>query len=165
MSTTATDSSKPSLTSKRDEASATAANIADLLKNAEQGLRITGLVLLVGLGLHGVLRRRADALPPGLRTFGPRLVLLLALGVPALILLFSVFRVIPAGHVGVKVLFGQVDPTTAGPWRRFAGPFAPPGEATLSDDGGTAFRFLLVFDSSIATDIEVTKVTLVYRSI
>jgi regulator of protease activity HflC (stomatin/prohibitin superfamily) len=74
-------------------------------------LVLAGLVLLVGLGLHGMLRRRADALPPGLRTFGPRLVLLLALGVPALILLFSVFRVIPAGHVGVKVLFGQVDPT------------------------------------------------------
>jgi regulator of protease activity HflC (stomatin/prohibitin superfamily) len=28
-----------------------------------------------------------------------------------LILFFSVFRIIPAGHMGVKVLFGQVDPS------------------------------------------------------
>jgi hypothetical protein len=66
-------------------------------------LVFAALVLLGGLGLHGMLRRRADALPPGLRTFGPRLVLLLALGVPTLILFFSVFRIIPAGHVGVKI--------------------------------------------------------------
>ncbi len=30
---------------------------------------------------------------------------------PAIILFFSVFRIIPAGHVGVKVLFGEVDST------------------------------------------------------
>jgi regulator of protease activity HflC (stomatin/prohibitin superfamily) len=68
-------------------------------------------VLLVGLVIHGALRRRAEGLPPGLRTVGSRVVLLLAIGVPAVILFFSVFRIIPAGHVGVKVLFGQVDPT------------------------------------------------------
>jgi regulator of protease activity HflC (stomatin/prohibitin superfamily) len=73
-------------------------------------LVFAAVVLLAGLAIHGALRRRAEALPPGLRTFGPRIVLLLAIGVPALILFFSVFRIIPAGHVGVKVLFGQVDP-------------------------------------------------------
>jgi regulator of protease activity HflC (stomatin/prohibitin superfamily) len=67
-------------------------------------------VLLVGLALYGALRRRTEGLPPGLRSFAPRVVLGLSIGVPALILLFSVFRIIPAGHMGVKVLFGQVDP-------------------------------------------------------
>ena len=74
-------------------------------------LIFAGIILLVGLLLQAMLRRRADSLPPGFRTFGPHLVLLLAIGVPALIFLFSVFRIIPAGHVGVKVLFGQVDPS------------------------------------------------------
>jgi prohibitin 2 len=74
-------------------------------------LIFAGIILLVGLLLQAMLRRRADSLPPGLRTVGPHLVLLLAIGVPALIFVFSVFRIIPAGHVGVKVLFGQVDPS------------------------------------------------------
>jgi prohibitin 2 len=74
-------------------------------------LIFAGIILLVGLLLQAMLRRRADSLPPGLRTVGPDLVLLLAIGVPALIFVFSVFRIIPAGHVGVKVLFGQVDPS------------------------------------------------------
>ena len=74
-------------------------------------LIFAGVVFVVGMILHAALRRRADSLPGGLRTFAPRLVLLLAIGVPATILLFSVFRIIPAGHVGVKILFGQVDPT------------------------------------------------------
>jgi regulator of protease activity HflC (stomatin/prohibitin superfamily) len=73
-------------------------------------LVFAAVVLLAGLAIHGALRRRADGLPPGLRSVGPRIVLLLAIGVPAVILFFSVFRIIPAGHVGVKVLFGQVDP-------------------------------------------------------
>jgi regulator of protease activity HflC (stomatin/prohibitin superfamily) len=67
-------------------------------------------VLLVGLAFYGTLRRRAEGLPSGVRTLLPRMVLGLAIGVPAMILVFSVFRIIPAGHVGVKVLFGQVDP-------------------------------------------------------
>src|SRR5262245_46601562 len=74
-------------------------------------LVFAAVVLLVGLAIHGMLRRRGDSLPPGLRTVGLRTILLLAIGVPALILVFSVFRIIPAGHVGVKVLFGQVDAT------------------------------------------------------
>ena len=44
-------------------------------------------MLLVGLALHGALRRRAEGLPPGIRSFAPRIVLGLAIGVPALILL------------------------------------------------------------------------------
>jgi hypothetical protein len=68
------------------------------------------LVLVVGLAFYGTLRRRAEGLPAGVRTVVPRVVLGLAVGVPAAILVFSVFRIIPAGHVGVKVLFGQVDP-------------------------------------------------------
>jgi len=40
----------------------------------------------------------------------PRAILAVAIGVPALIFIFSIFRVIPAGQVGVKVLFGEVIP-------------------------------------------------------
>src|SRR5262245_13546400 len=69
------------------------------------------VVLVVGLAIYGVLRRRAEGLPSELRSVMPRFVLILAIGVPALILLTTIFRIIPAGHVGVKVLFGQVDPT------------------------------------------------------
>src|SRR5262247_509645 len=68
------------------------------------------LVLVVGLGLHGAIRRRANLLPEGLGQLVPRVILAVAIGVPALVFLLSIFRVIPAGHVGVKVLFGQVDP-------------------------------------------------------
>ena len=45
-------------------------------------LVFAAVVLLAGLAIHGALRRRAEGLPPGLRTFGPRIVLLLAIGVP-----------------------------------------------------------------------------------
>jgi hypothetical protein len=41
----------------------------------------------------------------------PRAIRAVAIGVAALIFLLSIFRVIPAGQVGVKVLFGQVDPS------------------------------------------------------
>jgi regulator of protease activity HflC (stomatin/prohibitin superfamily) len=40
----------------------------------------------------------------------PRLILAFCIGIPAFIVIFSVFRIIPAGNVGVKVLFGKVDP-------------------------------------------------------
>jgi len=73
-------------------------------------LVFAAVVLVAGLALYGALRRGAENLPAGLRTFGPRIALVLAIGVPATILFFSVFRIIPAGHVGVKILFGQVDP-------------------------------------------------------
>ncbi|MBI4638014.1 MAG: prohibitin family protein [Candidatus Rokubacteria bacterium] len=73
-------------------------------------LIFAAVVLLVGLGVHSALRRRRDLMPLGLGTLVPQAVLVLALGVPAVILGFSIFRIIPAGEVGVKVLFGQVDP-------------------------------------------------------
>jgi len=68
------------------------------------------LVLVVGLGLYGAIRRRANLLPESLGQLVPRVILAVAIGVPALIFVLSIFRVIPAGQVGVKVLFGQVDP-------------------------------------------------------
>jgi regulator of protease activity HflC (stomatin/prohibitin superfamily) len=67
------------------------------------------LVLMVGLAAYGALRQRG-VFAAGPLAFLPRLVLAVAVGVPALIFVFSVFRIIPAGHVGVKVLFGGVDP-------------------------------------------------------
>jgi regulator of protease activity HflC (stomatin/prohibitin superfamily) len=72
-------------------------------------LVFAAVAFVVGMGLYTALRRRAEHLPPAARTALPGLVLMLALGVPATVLVFSVFRIIPAGHVGVKVLFGQVD--------------------------------------------------------
>lgn len=73
-------------------------------------LVFAGVVLVLGLAVYGALRRQAEYMPAGLRSLAPRVVLLLAIGIPATILAFSIFRIIPAGHVGVKVLFGQVDP-------------------------------------------------------
>ena len=73
-------------------------------------LVFAGVVLVVGLALHRALRRQADRLPAAARSAAPTLVLVLALGIPAAILAFSVLRIITAGHVGVKVLFGQVEP-------------------------------------------------------
>ena len=67
------------------------------------------LILVVGLALYGVARRQ-PRLASGPLSLVPRALFLLAVGVPALIFLFSIFRIIPAGQVGVKVLFGQVDP-------------------------------------------------------
>lgn len=66
--------------------------------------------LVVGLSASGALRRRREMLPGVVRALVMPVVLVLAVSVPALIVLLSVFRVIPAGEVGVKVLFGQVDP-------------------------------------------------------
>jgi hypothetical protein len=52
----------------------------------------------------------------------PRAILTVAIGVPALIFLLSIFRVIAAGQVGVKVLFGQVDPRRSGRAERVVEP-------------------------------------------
>jgi regulator of protease activity HflC (stomatin/prohibitin superfamily) len=68
------------------------------------------VVFVVGMALYAGLRRQAQHMPPGVRSLAPGLTLLFALGIPAAIVVFSVFRIIPAGHVGVKVLFGQVEP-------------------------------------------------------
>ncbi|HEV8674139.1 MAG TPA: prohibitin family protein [Methylomirabilota bacterium] len=72
-------------------------------------LVFAGIILLVGLGLYAALRRERGALG-GLGGALPRVVLGLAVGIPVAILVFSIFRIIPAGQVGVKVLFGQVEP-------------------------------------------------------
>jgi regulator of protease activity HflC (stomatin/prohibitin superfamily) len=64
-------------------------------------------VLVAGLGLWTALRRRLAG--SALGSIAPGIVLTIALGVPLTILVFSVFRIIPAGQVGVKILFGQVD--------------------------------------------------------
>ncbi len=69
-----------------------------------------GIVLVIGLAAHKLLVRRGDLLPAAFRLQAQRIALVLAIGVPVAILVFSTFRIIPAGHVGVKVLFGQVEP-------------------------------------------------------
>src|SRR5690242_1723510 len=67
------------------------------------------IVFVIGLAIFRILRRQTF-LPPALAVVVPRLILAFSIGIPALIVFFSVFRIIPAGNVGVKVLFGKVDP-------------------------------------------------------
>src|SRR5262245_24417607 len=69
-------------------------------------LVFAGIVLGVGLILWAVLRRQ-PAFERSPLSLVPYAVLVLAVLTPLLV--FG-FRIIPAGHVGVKVLFGQVDP-------------------------------------------------------
>jgi regulator of protease activity HflC (stomatin/prohibitin superfamily) len=73
-------------------------------------LVFAAIVFVVGYMLFVAVRRQRHLLPATLADAVPRVILAFAIGVPALILLFSIFRIIPAGQVGVKVLFGQVDP-------------------------------------------------------
>ena len=73
-------------------------------------LIFAAIVLVVGYLLYMAVRRQRQLLPGALAEVVPRLILAVALGIPALIFVFSIFRVIPAGEVGVKVLFGQVEP-------------------------------------------------------
>ena len=72
-------------------------------------LVFAAVVFILGYALYVAVRRQRQWLPSALGEIVPRFVLTVAIGVPALILLFSIFRIIPAGHVGVKVLFGHVD--------------------------------------------------------
>jgi len=72
-------------------------------------LIVAVIVFVIAAAVYNVIRR-PGLLPPPLAAVVPRLVLALGIGIPAFILIFSVLRIIPAGHVGVKVLFGQVDP-------------------------------------------------------
>lgn len=60
-------------------------------------------------------------------------------------------------------LAGKIDPTSITLWRDYVGPFAPPMEVGLNDDGATAFRFILLFDRSLASDIVVKRVTVGFR--
>ena len=69
-----------------------------------------GIILAVGLWWYMALRRQTDQLPPGARSVVPVVVLALALGVPVAMLLGALLWIIPAGHVGIKVLFGEVAP-------------------------------------------------------
>ena len=73
-------------------------------------LVFAAIVLALGLGAWTTMRRQPQLFGAGAFALLPRLVLGLAIGVPVLVMLFSVLRVIPAGEVGVKVLFGQVEP-------------------------------------------------------
>jgi len=66
--------------------------------------------LLVGLGLLAAVRRRRDLLPGALQAIVPAAVLALAVAPPALIFIFSVFRVIPAGHEGRRLADHGADP-------------------------------------------------------
>jgi regulator of protease activity HflC (stomatin/prohibitin superfamily) len=72
-------------------------------------LIVAAVIFVVGYLLYLAVERHRAALPGVLAEAVPRVILVLAIGIPALIFTFSVFRIIPAGHVGVKVLFGQVE--------------------------------------------------------
>src|SRR5512145_1560925 len=72
-------------------------------------LIVAAVIFVVGYLLYLAVQRHRAALPGVLADAVPRVILVLALGIPLLILTFSIFRIIPAGHVGVKVLFGQVE--------------------------------------------------------
>lgn len=75
-------------------------------------------VIMVFVGIAGfkVLKRisfealaqKSNALAAAFK-LASTIVLIAGIGIPSLVFLFSIFRVIPAGHVGVKVLFGEVD--------------------------------------------------------
>src|SRR6266850_7928569 len=64
----------------------------------------------MGKLVFAAVRRQRQLLPATLAEIVPRAILTVAIGIPALVVLFSVFRIIPAGQVGVKVLFGEVEP-------------------------------------------------------
>ena len=66
------------------------------------------VVFVVGFAVYSALKRQTLLTGP-MAVIAARLVLAFTIGIPLLIVLFSVFRIIPAGHVGVKVLFGQVE--------------------------------------------------------
>ena len=73
-------------------------------------LIFAAIIFVLGYVLYLGVRRQQEMLPGALAHIVPRLILALTIGIPALIFIFSIFRIIPAGQVGVKVLFGQVDP-------------------------------------------------------
>ena len=58
---------------------------------------------------------------------------------------------------------GEVDPSTIRPWRRYVGPFAPPGQLSLTNDPALAMRFLFLFDRSISTNVTVENVKIVFQ--
>src|SRR5881628_3564531 len=73
-------------------------------------LVFAAIAFVVGYALYVTVQRQRRLLPTALAEIVPRAILAVAIGIPALIVLFSIFRIIPAGQVGVKVLFGEVEP-------------------------------------------------------
>src|SRR5437773_11176344 len=73
-------------------------------------LVFAAIVFVVGYALYVTVQRQRRLLPTALAEIVPRAILAVAIGIPALIVLFSIFRIIPSGQVGVKVLFGEVEP-------------------------------------------------------
>src|SRR2546428_13024064 len=73
-------------------------------------LVFAAIVFVVGCARYVTVHRQRRLLPTALAAIVPRAILAVAIGIPALIVLFSIFRIIPAGQVGVKVLFGEVEP-------------------------------------------------------
>ncbi|HEV8616228.1 MAG TPA: prohibitin family protein [Methylomirabilota bacterium] len=73
-------------------------------------LIFAAVVFVLGYLMYLGLNRQRQALPGAIGVILPRVVLFLSIAIPAVILFFSVFRIIPAGQVGVKVLFGEVEP-------------------------------------------------------
>jgi regulator of protease activity HflC (stomatin/prohibitin superfamily) len=80
-------------------------------------LIFAGVVLLLGVGLWKFLQRlavgarqqRGEPLARGI-IIGSHASLIVAAGIAAVIFITSIFVIIPTGFVGVKVLFGNVDP-------------------------------------------------------
>jgi prohibitin 2 len=73
-------------------------------------LIFAAVVFALGYFMYLGLHRQRQVLPAAVGVILPRVVLLLSIAIPAVIVFFSVFRIIPAGQVGVKVLFGEVEP-------------------------------------------------------
>jgi prohibitin 2 len=73
-------------------------------------LVFAAIVFVLGYALYVGVRRQRHLLPTTLAELVPHAILAFAIGIPALVMLFSIFRIIPAGQVGVKVLFGEVEP-------------------------------------------------------
>lgn len=65
-------------------------------------LIFAAVVLVVGLAFYYALKRQADLFRSGALALVPRVVLALAVGIPCVVFIFSIFRIIPAGQVGIK---------------------------------------------------------------
>ena len=58
---------------------------------------------------------------------------------------------------------GAVNPGTTGPWRIQVAQKPGPGN-DLTDDNATGYRFQLIYDRSVTQNVEVTKVTVFFRT-
>jgi regulator of protease activity HflC (stomatin/prohibitin superfamily) len=79
-------------------------------------LVFAGIVFVIGVVAYRALAALAASPAPRWQRLSPalrvsaRVALGLGVGIPALVVLFSTLKVIPAGHVGVATLFGRVEP-------------------------------------------------------